>query len=153
LNALVDRHETLRTALAEDVDEAGQPVQVIAPELRLPLPRVDLSALGERAGPAAFAQVHREAARPFDLGHLPLVRAALFRLGPAAEAEHVLLLNLHHAVTDAWSLEVLLRDLLVFYAAARDGRPARLPELSIQYADFAAWQREWLRGEALAERL
>ena len=108
------------------------------------------SGLGQRAGEAALSEVYREAARPFDLARLPLVRAFLFRL--AAE-EHLLLVNLHHAVTDAWSLEVLLRDLLALYAAARDGRPARLPELPIQYADFAAWQRDWLQGEALAERL
>ncbi len=150
LHALAERHETLRTALAEDLDGGGLPVEVISPAASLPLAEVDLTGLGERAGRAALAEVYREAARPFDLGRLPLARAVLFRLAPAA---HLLVVNLHHAVTDAWSLEILLRDLLTFYAAALDGRPAALPELPIQYADFAAWQRDWLQGEALAERL
>ncbi len=151
LDALAARHETLRTALAEDLEGGtGQPVQVIAAALALPLPRIDLSGLGGRTAEALLPALRREAARPFDLTRLPLVRAFLFRL---AAAEHLLLVNLHHAVTDIWSLGILLRDLLELYGATRDGRPAALPELPIQYADFAAWQRDWLQGEALEQRL
>ncbi len=151
LDALVERHETLRSGLAEDLEEGGgQPVQMISPPAPLPLPAIDLSALGPRADPTVLAILAGEAARPFDLSRLTLVRAVLFRLGTE---RHLLLVNHHHAMTDAWSLGVLLRDLFELYAAARDGRPPRLPELPIQYADFAAWQRDWLQGDALAERL
>ncbi len=150
LAALVDRHETLRTALAEDAGREGQPVQVIASRLSVPLPRVDLSGLAGRTAAEALGTVEREAARPFELARPPLLRAVLFRLAPA---EHLFFVNAHHAVVDAWSLDILVRDLMAFYGEARSGRPATLPALPIQYADFAAWQREWLQGEALEQRL
>jgi hypothetical protein len=91
-----------------------------------------------------------EAGRPFDLAAGPLVRATLLQLDAQ---EYVLLLSMHHIISDGWSMGVLLRDLTAFYAAYRTGEPAALPELSIQYADFAAWQRAWLEadtGEATA---
>ncbi len=152
-DALAARHETLRTALAAEIadetDEEGQPVQVIYAEGRLPLARIDLAGLAAAAAGEMRAAIAREAVRPFDLGRAPLLRALLFRL---AAAEHVLFVNAHHAVVDAWSLGILVRDLLALYGEASGGSPAALPELPIQYADFAAWQREWLQGEALAER-
>jgi amino acid adenylation domain-containing protein len=163
LDALAARHETLRTAFVEDAD--GQPLQAIAPALAIPLPEIDLRALAERSALApdaaiapvsplstlaTLAALESAATRPFDLARPPLLRAFLFRVG---EERHVLLLNAHHAVTDAWSVGVLVRDLMALYGELHDGRPAALPELPIQYADFAAWQRDWLRGEALESRL
>ena len=91
-----------------------------------------------------------EARRPFDLTRDVLLRAKLFRLG---EADHILLLTMHHIASDSWSLGVLSRELSALYTAFVEGKPSPLPELSIQYADYAAWQREWLQGEALEEQL
>ena len=147
LATLTDRHEALRTALAV---EEGEPVQIIAPRLELPLPRVDFEELGAGAEAAALELVRRESARPFDLGRPPLVRALLLRL---AADEHVLFLNLHHAITDAWSLGILVRELLDLYQAVLEHQPACLPDLPIQFADFAAWQREWLQGQVLEHKL
>ncbi len=152
-DALAARHETLRTTLAEDAGEDGQPVQVIAPPSGLPVPWIDLAGLACPDGAAkreALATIAREASRPFDLARPPLVRVFLFRL---AAGDHVLFVNAHHAVIDAWSLGILVRDLMALYGEASGGRPAALPALPIQYADFAAWQREWLQGETLERRL
>ncbi|HZF12414.1 MAG TPA: condensation domain-containing protein, partial [Thermoanaerobaculia bacterium] len=151
LRDLVARHESLRTAFGE---EEGEPVQIIHPELTLALPRVDLSALATlptpRAEAEALREARREAARPFDLARAPLFRTVLFRL--AAE-EHLLLLSFHHIVTDAWSLGIFLRELFAAYAAHAAGQRPDLPELPLQYADFAAWQRQWLAGEVLEQKL
>ncbi|HEY0510559.1 MAG TPA: amino acid adenylation domain-containing protein, partial [Thermoanaerobaculia bacterium] len=148
LDAVVARHETLRTSFAE---EEGEPVQVIAAALAVPLPAVDLTALpADRREAETRALIRREAARPFDLGRAPLLRVLLLRLG---SEEHLLFLNQHHIVTDAWSLGLLVGELLEVYAAFRAGRPSTLAELPIQYADFAVWQREWLQGEALERQL
>ncbi len=142
LDGVVGRHEVLRTSFALLEQHV---VQVSAPELRLELPVVDLAPLPPAARAAeAEALTLREASRTFDLARLPLVRATLLRLG--AE-EHLLLLTLHHIVSDGWSTGILLRELSALYAR-REG----LPELPLQYADFAAWQRERLRGDVL-ERL
>ena len=91
-----------------------------------------------------------EALRPFDLSGGPLLRVTLLRLD---RQEHVLLLTIHHIVSDGWSTAVLFRELSALYAAYSTGKPATLPELSIQYVDFAAWQREWLQGEVLEKQL
>ncbi|HET9226556.1 MAG TPA: condensation domain-containing protein, partial [Thermoanaerobaculia bacterium] len=128
---LVRRHEVLRTTF--------QPMPVIA-ESAFELPIVDLEGHGEEADRLAAA----EARRPFDLSKGPLLRATLLRL----EAErHVALVTMHHIVSDGWSLGILVRELGALYSA----RP--LPELAIQYADFAAWQRRHLSGERLASEL
>src|SRR6266540_7310153 len=141
---VVRRHEVLRTRF--EVEDAT-PVQVIAPELKFELEVEDLSALAARECEAeAQRRAQEEAAQPFDLEHGPLLRARLLRLG---ESEHWLLLTLHHIVTDGWSSGVLRRELSVLYEAFRAGRPSPLPELPVQYADYAVWQREWLRGEVL----
>ena len=141
LGEIVRRHETLRTTLAA---EDGDVVQVIAPPASpeiWTLPRVDLGGLAvEQREPELRRRLGEEASRPFDLERGPLFRAVLLRLGAF---EHVLLLSLHHAVADGWSLGVLRRELAAFYR----GEP--LAELPIQYADFAAWQREQLSGDAL----
>jgi len=137
LQAIVARHEILRTTfLAVD----GQPQQIIAPALALPLRQLDLTALPpsihEQQTEHLFDMV---LATPFDLERGPLLRAYLLRL--AADA-HVLLITLHHIVFDDWSHAVLVRELLALYAAFHAGQPAPLPALPIQYGDYAAWQRQ-----------
>ena len=148
LDALVTRHETLRTRFAES---EGGPVQLIDPPQSVALPLADLSAMaqGEREAHARqIADAH--ARQPFDLEAGPLLRAQLLRL--AAE-EHLLLLNVHHIVFDGWSLDVFDRELSAMYNAFVRGRKLELPALPIQYADYARWQREWLQGEVLERQL
>ena len=91
-----------------------------------------------------------EAQRPFDLARDLLLRARLFRLG---EADHILFLTMHHIASDGWSMGLLVRELSILYEAFVEGKPSPLPELPIQYADFAVWQREWLQGEVLEKQL
>ncbi|WP_163998551.1 non-ribosomal peptide synthase/polyketide synthase [Pyxidicoccus caerfyrddinensis] len=144
LTELVRRHEVLRTSFPE---EAGQPIQVIAPPAPLPLERVDLSALPANVREAeARRLIEAECRKPFSLAQGPLLRALLLKL---ADTEHVLLLDLHHIVSDGWSMGVLAREVVALYEAFSQGRPSPLPELPVQYADFAAWQRQWLQGETL----
>ena len=148
LGEIVRRHEALRTTFRE-VD--GSPVQVIAPFGGFTLPVEDLSGLGEADREVeARRRATEEAMRPFDLAAGPLFRAALLRLG---EESHVLLLSMHHIVSDGWSMGVLFRELSALYAAYREGRESPLPELAVQYADYAVWQREHLRGERLERQL
>ncbi len=148
LNEVVRRHEVLRTSfqLVE-----GSPVQVIASELALQLPVTDLGALpeGEREAKAQWL-AQDEAQTPFDLATGPLIRARLLRL---EAQEHIVLLTLHHVASDAWSVGVLVGEIAALYAAFTQGQPSPLPELAIQYADFAAWQREWLSGAVLQQQL
>jgi amino acid adenylation domain-containing protein len=148
VHGLVRRHETLRTTfLAID----GEPRQVVDPAAVPQVLRFDLRDLPEAERRAEVLRLAAdEAGRPFDLARGPLLRTALLQV---AADEHVLLLTLHHIVADGWSMGVLVRELAALYAAARDGSAARLPELPVQYADFAAWQRQLLRGEAVAEQL
>ncbi|HLL45812.1 MAG TPA: condensation domain-containing protein, partial [Longimicrobiaceae bacterium] len=144
LSEIVRRHEALRTVFAE-VD--GSPVQVIAPFGAFALPVEDLSGLGGADREAAVRRrVGEEARRGFDLSAGPLFRAALLRLG--AE-EHVLLLSVHHIVSDGWSMAVLRRELSALYPAYRGGGESPLPELPVQYADYAAWQRRRVEGPVL----
>ncbi|WP_420126425.1 amino acid adenylation domain-containing protein [Longimicrobium sp.] len=148
LGEIVRRHEALRTVFAE-VDES--PVQVIVPFDGFALPVEDLSGLSEADREAAVRQrTGEEARRLFDLAAGPLFRAALLRLD--AE-EHVLLLTMHHIVSDGWSMGVLYRELAALYAAYREGGESPLPELAVQYADYTVWQREQLAGEALDRQL
>ncbi len=148
LASLVKRHEALRTRFGRI---EGRPVQVIDDGTAWRLAHEDLSALpeAEREGEAR-RRSSEEARRPFDLSGGPLFRAQLLRLD---ERDHVLALAMHHAVSDGWSVGVLVRELRELYAAFAEGRPSPLPELPVQYADFAAWQREWLRAEVLDEQL
>jgi acyl carrier protein len=148
LNEVVRRHEALRTRF---VSEQGRAVQVIAPTLSLRLPVVDLSGLSEGQREAEAHQLAgEEARRPFDLAQGPLLRATLLRLG---EPDHVLLLTMHHIVSDGWSMNVLIREVATLCEAYRRGRESPLPALPIQYADYAVWQRQWLQGEMLAAEL
>ncbi|HST62245.1 MAG TPA: amino acid adenylation domain-containing protein, partial [Longimicrobium sp.] len=148
LGEIVRRHESLRTVFAE-VD--GSPVQVVAPVGAFVLPVEDLSGLSEADRESAVRRrAGEEAVRPFDLSAGPLFRAALLRVD---EEDHVLLLSLHHVVSDGWSMGVLFRELSALYAAYREGRESPLPELPVQYADYAVWQREQLEGEVLDRQL
>jgi amino acid adenylation domain-containing protein len=148
LNEVVRRHEALRTIFSV-VD--GEAVQVIRPSIRLDVPVLDLCSLPslEREA-AAQRRVAEEARLPFNLASGPLLRAVLVRLN---EEEHLLLLTMHHIVSDGWSMGVLVREVAASYQAFINGMSPALPELPVQYADFAAWQRAWLRGEALAAQL
>ncbi|MBI1853014.1 MAG: amino acid adenylation domain-containing protein [Planctomycetes bacterium] len=140
LNAVVRRHEALRTAFPT---VEGRPVARVSPELRVDLPLIEVRDADEVERLAAL-----EARRPFDLASGPLVRATLYRRG---SDEHDLLLTMHHIVSDGWSAGVLLHEIAALYEAGESAAP--LPPLPLQYADFAAWQRECLRGAALDERL
>jgi amino acid adenylation domain-containing protein len=149
LDAVARRQEALRTTFAL---AGGQPVQRIAPEGSLPLVQIDLSGLDEEdeeRGAELRRTIESLLRRPFDLERGPLAQAVLVRL---AEREHALVLVMHHIISDGWSARVLLQELGTLYLGFRQGRPAPLPELPVQYADFAIWQREWLCGEEL-ERL
>ncbi|HEY0734368.1 MAG TPA: amino acid adenylation domain-containing protein, partial [Herpetosiphonaceae bacterium] len=153
LNALVRRHETLRTTFAVRAAEQGvqEPAQVIAPQLRIDLPVVDLQALAVDEREAEVERITIEESRqPFDLRRGPLIRARLLRLAPG---EHVLLLTLHHIISDGWSTRVLIRDLTACYAAFEQGVAPQLPTLPIQYADYAVWQRSSLAGETLESQV
>jgi len=152
LDAIMRRHDTLRTTFAT-VDE--QPVQIIAApapdDALLALPLIDLQAFPELEREIAIQRLAtEEARRSFDLAHGPLVRAALLRLD---DQDHVLLLTMHHIISDGWSVQVFIREIIALYAAIAAGQPSPLPALPIQYADFAVWQRAWLQGEVLNAQL
>jgi len=142
LNEIVRRHETLRSSFAS-ID--GQPMQVIAPVRRL---KVELADLEHVPVAERQAEGHRlaveETLRPFDLANDALLRASLVRL---SEQEHIVLLTMHHIVSDGWSMGLLIKEVAACYEAFSTGKPALLPPLPIQYGDFAVWQREWLQGE------
>ncbi|MDR3670144.1 MAG: amino acid adenylation domain-containing protein, partial [Holophaga sp.] len=144
LQQLVDRHEVLRTSFVV-VD--GEAFQSIAPVLELALPLTDLSTLpAEEREQEALRLAQEDASTGFDLAQSPLIRFTLLRLD---ELEHVLLVNMHHIISDGWSLGLMVNELTAFYTAILEGRPNPLPPLLVQYADFAAWQRQWLTGDAL----
>ncbi|WNG56874.1 amino acid adenylation domain-containing protein [Archangium gephyra] len=145
---LIRRHHVLRTTFGSETD---QPVQLIAPTASLPLSLVDLSSLppAERMD-EAHRQASRVALRPFDLEHGPLIHASLFRL---EERLHILVLSMHHIVSDGWSMGILVREVAALYQAFSSGLPSPLPELPLQYADYAVWQRQWLQGAALEQQL
>ncbi len=148
LRELVRRHEVLRTVFQE---RGGVPVQVIGPPSRVPLPTVELGRLPAGVREREAERLARaEALRPFDLARGPLLRGTLLRLG---ESDHVLCFTLHHVVGDGWSVDVLVREVTTLYAAFRRGEPSPLPELPVQYADYAVWQRGWLSGATLEAQL
>ena len=148
LTEVVRRHEVLRTTFSV---EAGRPVQLIHDPYQVQLPLTDLSIFAESEREAEAHRVASTEARlPFDLGRGPLLRARLLRL--SAE-EHVAVLVMHHIVSDGWSMGVLVREVAALYAAYARGEASPLAELPVQYADFAAWQRGWLTGEALERQL
>ncbi|MBW8849092.1 MAG: non-ribosomal peptide synthetase, partial [Burkholderiales bacterium] len=147
LDRIVARHEALRTSFAS---LEGEPVQVVAaPDAGLALAHMDLS-----GHPAPEAELERlaakEAGAPFDLERGPLIRARLVRL---AHDDHVLLVTMHHIVSDGWSMGVLVNEFSALYAAFAQGRPDPLPPLDVQYPDYAVWQRRWLAGTVLQRQL
>ena len=137
INEIVRRHKILRTGFSEQ--EGGDPVQMIVPELRLRLSPVDTTAAKGDEEAEISRWVREEIERPFDLAAGPLMRAALFR---RADDDHLLVLALHHIIADRWSMNVLLRELSTFYKLFSIGDRTALPELAVQYGDFAQWQRE-----------
>jgi natural product biosynthesis luciferase-like monooxygenase protein/amino acid adenylation domain-containing protein/non-ribosomal peptide synthase protein (TIGR01720 family)/FkbM family methyltransferase len=148
LSAIVARHEALRTTFPE---RRGEPVQAVAAPAAWALPRIDLRALPSAAGEREALRIAAgESRRPFDLARGPLMRSLLVDLG---EERSRLLATLHHIVCDGWSMGILVREVSVLYGALVAGREPRLPALPVQYADFAVWQRSWLRGEVLQEHL
>lgn len=148
LSEITRRHEVLRTTFPA-VD--GEPVQIISPPRPLSIPVVDLTGMGEGTRESEVRhRSHSEAQFPFDLANGPLWRAALLRI---AADEHVLLFTMHHIVSDGWSMGVLSREVMSIYEAYAAHKPSPLPELTIQYADFAHWQREWIAGEHLETQL
>jgi amino acid adenylation domain-containing protein len=143
LGEIIRRHEVLRTTFRSD---AGRPVPVIHDPEPFVLSLLDLS---DR--PAEVARMCREEARqPFDLEAGPLLRVRLLRLG---EEEHVALVTMHHIASDGWSIQIFIREVAELYGAFAVGLPSRLPELPVQYVDFAHWQRSWLTGEVLERQL
>ena len=148
LSEIVRRHEILRTTIGE---ADGRPVQVISAPDPINLVVVDLQELCEdERREKANRITTEEAQRPFDLSKGPLLRVVLLKL---SEEEHRLILAMHHTVTDGWSFGVFTRELETLYKAFLEGKPSPLPDLPIQYADFAHWQREWLHGEVLNTQL
>ena len=148
INEIIQRHEALRTNFAIVGD---QPVQVIASTLSFQLPVVNLLHLSESQREIEAKRLATaEANRPFNLEQEPLLRGEVLQLG---EAEYLLLLTMHHIISDGWSLGVFVRELTELYQAFCTGKPPVLPELPVQYADFAVWQRQWLTGEILETQL
>ncbi|HEY6351239.1 MAG TPA: amino acid adenylation domain-containing protein, partial [Candidatus Angelobacter sp.] len=147
LDRIVARHEALRTTFAM-VD--GEPEQRIVPveESRFQLQEQDLRE-HEDAGGELERVIAEEAGAGFDLERGPLIRGRLIRLG---EEEHALLISMHHIVSDGWSLGVLFKEMSELYGAYVEGEADPLPELGVQYADYAVWQRKWMEGEVLGEQ-
>ncbi len=148
LTATVNRHEALRTFFPAT---HGLPFQKISPDMAVPLTVQDLQHL---SGPEQSEEIPRrisESARqPFDLAEGPLFRAALLRLG---ELSHILIIMTHHIIVDNWSMKILIRDMFKFYEALSSGKSPMLPELPIQFADFACWHRKWMSGEVLETQI
>lgn len=148
IQAIVRRHESLRTTF-QTVE--GKPVQTISQSLELPIPIIDLSHLAETE---CLAEARRLATAdgmvPFDLETGPLVRTTLLRFG---EEDHALLLTMHHIISDGWSFGVFYRELRMLYEIETKEGMKPLPELPIQYADYALWQRDWLKSGVLASQL
>ncbi len=148
LSEVVCRHEVLRTTFTTS---NGQPVQVISPTLTLSLPVLNFQDLSKTRQEDEIQQLaHKEARRPFDLVSGPLLKATLLQLD---KEEHVLLVIVHHIVFDGWSKHVFIRELFQIYEAFSTGQPSPLPQLPIQYVDFAHWQHQWLQGDVLDTQL
>ncbi|MEE8235305.1 MAG: amino acid adenylation domain-containing protein, partial [Gammaproteobacteria bacterium] len=141
---LVGRHETLRTSFPT---AEGKPLQNIASKVRVPVQLEDMTGASDERLRACLARL---ASSPFELGSAPLLRITLLRI---AESEHVLLVLIHHIISDGASMRVMFRELAASYEGHAAGQPVVLPDLPVQYADFAIWQREWLTGDALEQQL
>ncbi len=148
INEIIRRHETLRTWFAV-VD--GETMQVVEEDLLLDLPVIDLRGLetGKR-NRKVLQLATEEAQKPFNLAQGPLLRTTLLRI---SDKEYVFLLTISHIISDGWSMGVFFRELTAIYGAFIIGASSPLPELPIQYADFAVWQRQWLQGDTLEEQI
>jgi amino acid adenylation domain-containing protein len=145
---IIRRHEGLRTVFPES---KGQPVQVIQRPGGFKLPIADLTALPEAICEHEAARIAREeTVRVFDLAHGPLVRPSLLKMN---DDDHIVICTMHHIIGDGQSFEVLIAEMSQIYSAFSDGKPSSLPEVSVQYVDYATWQRQWLQGEELEKRL
>ncbi len=148
LTEVVRRHEAVRTVF---VDRGGEARQVVLPAAPVPIPVLDLAGLPEDPRAVELLRLlAKEGLRPFDLARGPLLRALLVR---TAAAEWALCFTMHHVVSDGWSMGVLVREVSALYGAYSRGRESPLPELELQYADFALWQRQWLAGSRTEEQL
>src|SRR5581483_8742511 len=149
LSEIIRRHEVLRTSFAVF---DGRPGLVVAPPLAVTIPLIDLSALPGKREREELVKVLeiQEGRLPFQLTESPLLRARLLRLNKEA---HLVLLSMHHIVSDDWSIEIFFRELSLLYDAFSHGQPSPLPALSLQYADYAAWQRNWLQGQRFEDQV
>ncbi|MGA9997203.1 MAG: condensation domain-containing protein, partial [Pyrinomonadaceae bacterium] len=148
LNEIVRRHEALRTTFTE-ID--GAPRQAISPSLFIPLEVIDLRAMPVDVREREVTRlVNESTSQPFDLARGPLARFGLIRI---ADNEHILHYTAHHTVLDRWSADIIEVEMAAIYTAFAEDKPSPLPELPIQYGDFAEWQREWLRGEVMEEQI
>jgi amino acid adenylation domain-containing protein len=148
LREILGRHDALRTRF---IVRNGAPVQQILPRFEFCLNTVDLANVPKAAQEEEIRKrAQSEARQVFHLDQGPLFRARLLRL---SDQDHVLLITMHHIISDGWSIGVLLEELVALYTAFSQGQPSPLPELPVQYADFAEWQRQWLSGEALEQQL
>jgi hypothetical protein len=148
LNAVIGRHEVLRTTIGS---AEGKPCQIVQDNLPFELVTHDLRVWPEVDREAEASRLlAQDAKRPFNLACDLMIRAMLIRL---TEDEHILLMVMHHIASDGWSMGILMRELSHFYEAEISGQPSSLPELPIQYADYAEWQLDWLQGEVLNKQL
>jgi amino acid adenylation domain-containing protein len=145
---VVARHDTLRTHF---YSTGGEPQQIVDADVMMELPVFDLSPMAETDREAeAYRLAASDARTPFDLGRAPLLRVRLLQL---AAQDHILVMTMHHIVSDAWSIGILIREVSVLYRAFDADMPSPLPPLPIQYSDYSRWQREWLREDVLARQL
>jgi len=148
INDIIKRHEALRTAF---ISEGKEAVQKIYPDLSIDLPIEDLTQLKDEEQETAIKHLSDEEVRkPFNLDQLPLLRCKLLRL---KDTEHILIINIHHVVSDGWSMSVFNKELKAFYAHHAAHVPVTLDDLPVQYCDFSVWQREWMSGDVLDEQL
>ncbi|MFP5262227.1 MAG: amino acid adenylation domain-containing protein, partial [Blastocatellia bacterium] len=148
LNEILRRHEALRTTFKF---VKGRPIQSIEEDSTLDLEVIDISNLDDQGKETYVSEEgFREARKPFNIAAGPLLRARLARL---ADDRHVLFITMHHIVSDGWSLDIFLREIVQLYEAFSSGKPSPLPELPIQYGDFAVWQKQALQGEVLESLL
>ena len=148
IKELVRRHEILRTEFSHG---GGQPSQIVLPEMDLPLAEIDLSSRSEQERAKEWERiVAAQVRKPFDLGCAPLLRLTMLHLSPR---EHRLLLVTHHILADEWSMEIVHEELERLYEAFSAKQPSPLPDLPIQFADFARWQHDWMKGEVLENQI
>ncbi|MGA9773579.1 MAG: amino acid adenylation domain-containing protein [Blastocatellia bacterium] len=147
LDACIERHESMRTSF---ISEEGLPYQIVSPHMDFRLSLIDLEGLPENLDQAIRRLTREEALHRFDLSKAPLLRAKLLRV---TSEHHVLLITMHHIISDGWSLGLLIREIGELYAGFTTGTRVELKPLDIQYADYAVWQRQWLHGDVLEEHL